>query len=317
MHIQNKNTLCACGSGDKYKHCCGHKALVQQSEKIDQELNDFHSKLIQAASQQFNSALLSYIKKQHHEIDHPDRLSIFQAGLYFWFVACYLMPNRKQTIFEALLNMNASTYHKNTVRYLRHWQSLKPSIFYVNRVTEEVVELEELTQGVPITLDKSFADDLIEDTIVIGTLSPFTTSRRFLIVTVKLFNNSREEVLTYLEKYPFKKDMAQYPSFLKAVLNAEYLTIEWEQTEYEAVADMFIDYMVEENKDDHLIMTGMKLWHDLCREKEPQVKNIKNYAAALTYMICSESNERLTQAEIAKLYEVNPSTLSQTLKRLK
>lgn len=317
MHIQNKNTLCACGSGDKYKHCCGHKALVQQSKKIDQELNDFHSKLIQAASQQLNTALLTFIKKQHQEIDHPDRLSVFQAGLYFWFVTSYLIPGRKQTVFEGLLNMNLSAYHKNTVRYLRHWQSLKPSIFYVHDVTEEEVTLEELTQGVTLTLDKSSADDLIEDTIVIGTLAPFSASRRFLIVTVKLFNNSREELLLYLKQHPFKKDMAQYPAFLKAVLNAEHLTIEWKESEYEAVADLFIDYMVEENKDDRLIMTGIKLWHDLCREKEPQVKNIKNYAAALTYMICSESNGRLTQAEIAKMYEVNPSTLSQTLKRLK
>lgn len=317
MHIQNKNASCACGSGNKFKHCCGHKSLVnKQSERLDKELSELHREMIRAASTDFQGELIAYIKRMHPEVLQQDSASIYQTGLFFWFVAYYVLPRHKQTIADMILRIATSKYSSEALRFYRHWVTIKPSVFHVTAVKEHTVTLTELTQDVTTTITPVSTNDYIEDSIVIGTLAPFGRSRQFLLVMVKLFNNNQEEVLKYLESIPYKRDMNKFPVFLKKVLEAEYLHVEWKEQDYEHVIKDFIDYMVETDKPDQQISEGIKYWHQFCEEKSPQIKNKQNYVAALSYLICSEY-ESVTQAELAKYFNINPSTLSQTLKRIK
>jgi len=318
MHIQKQNSQCACGSGSKFKHCCGNKSLTQKNPKrLNQELTSFHKSLIRAASNDFPDQLDAYIDKEQPTMTERDSLSIYQTGLFFWFVCYYVLPRQNLTIFDLVLRVTKKSLSHETLRYLKLWQSLKPSVYHVKKVTERKVELEEMSQRTTFEIDPYNPKDFIKDSLIIGTLAPFSGSRQFLMSMVKIFNNDAESLLEIRERYPYHQNMRHFPHFLAEVLKAEYLHLDWKEDAHKQVVDILIDRMVDTGIDDEYVMNGIKFWHDYTTSQSPQVKNLPAYAAAVEFIVVSNGGYTITQAEVAERYEVNPSTLSQVIKRMK
>jgi uncharacterized protein len=316
MHTQNSNALCACGSGNKYKHCCGHKSLTNNKPKqLTKQLTTFHQWLIAAVTNDFSEDLDDYVETNHLDISTSSYLNVFKTGLFFWFASYFALPKQKLTIYDLLLRFRKKDVSHEALRYLRHWSRLVPGMYHVDKVEGDTVTLVELTTDVAITIKPYRMTDFTRDEFVIGVLAPFGEDRQFLMALVQLKNTTKDYLLKTYDQFSYKQNMALYPNFLKAILSEEEEAFVWENAQQEEVADIFIDHMEKQQFSDSFIINSINFWHRFCQQNAPQFKNGAAYAAAVEYIMLKEENDAVTQSDIAERYEVNPSTLSQIIKK--
>jgi len=317
MQTQKQNALCACGSAKKYKHCCGHKSLTNKdNEQTNTHLSEFHHQLVKVSTDDFKSELDQAIEEVAPDWLSSSSYSIYQTGLLFWFAMYYVLPHHNLPLVDLLMRFQSKDYSFEAVRYLTQWKRLIPSVYHVEKVTEEAITLKEVPSGVDVTIDRLPASDFEKDTMIVGVLAPYADTRQFLMAMVTLHQTDEQMVKEAFVNYPYQTNMSHFPAFFAHLLENEKLDIEWANEQEEQVADLFIEQMMDQDFSDDVISEGVTYWNTYCKENKPQFKNGAAYAAAIEYNLRQKSDALVTQAEIADRYRVNPSTLSQIIKRL-
>ncbi|KPD00335.1 hypothetical protein LR69_01418 [Geobacillus sp. BCO2] len=110
-----RNALCPCGSGKKYKHCCGKKEAVSISSLIDRELIECMNDMRQFVLQRYEREAEELLD-QFPLDEMPEELEL---GVHImavnWMLFCWPLDEAGQTIFSA--------YRKS-----RHWERWRPSV---------------------------------------------------------------------------------------------------------------------------------------------------------------------------------------------
>lgn len=111
----SRNALCPCGSGKKYKHCCGKKEAVSISSLIDRELIECMNDMRQFVLQRYEREAEELLD-QFPLDEMPEELELgVQIMAVNWMLFCWPVDETGQTIFSA--------YRKS-----RHWERWRPSV---------------------------------------------------------------------------------------------------------------------------------------------------------------------------------------------
>ncbi|MFC3040788.1 YecA family protein [Virgibacillus xinjiangensis] len=318
-----RNKPCPCGSGKKHKKCCGSPQAekADRLQKLDAELNRFHEDLLSFSTNKHQKAI-------QHQIDHYKQVDmdegtadLYDAGLVQWVILHAPLLKNYQTIYQEFYQRHAASVSPAAKDKLAVWPETAPSVYEVVEANQQDGSMttirdihSEKTYQTPIS-----PDDYVEGTLLIGTLVSFGTYDYFLHTIIKLYRPDRDKLKQLLTDYSEKTGglLDHFPDFLAEALVVGVNRFEWSKPNHEEVAQQFTDQMVDKDMDDELILEGISLWHEYCRQENPTLKKLESYAAAMDYLVQKKFlKQPASQKQIAEEYHVSLSSVSTNYRKL-
>ncbi|NGM83992.1 hypothetical protein G5B47_16360 [Paenibacillus sp. 7124] len=108
------------------------------------------------------------------------------------------------------------------------------------------------------------------------------------------------------------KDKLTLPKLRKLVSR----DLQWESPAHESLGLTLIEQMRYEY-DKELIAEALMLWNGYSRVVKPMVKKEGVFCAAIEYLLSEEYGFMLSQADLARKYEVSPATIARRVKELR
>ena len=309
-----RNEPCPCGSGKKYKKCCGINIVENYDvNAVNDELYAFHGELISFTNNHF----VDVIDKQAALYEHAEEMDeIYKTGLVPWIVTKLPLPEENNTIFQSYIQEKRNSLSLTTRQTLLRWIESEPSIYEVIAVDEPkpgFVQVQDIAGKKEIyNIPYNDAEHYPKGGLVSGVIVPFLEHENFLFSMIRLFNENK----VHFQKLILKHN--HYPSLLRDVLNDGLFEAEWLQPQHEEVADLFATYADEQGHENKSIAEGIIQWNDYCKKTNPSIQKSEPHAAALTYFFEKDlmHNDDVRQAQVAEAFGTSPSTLSAIYRRI-
>lgn len=325
MSKPKRNEPCPCGSGKKYKKCCGASNVTELSPAIyDQELIDFYNGFMRY-SLEINEAsmserLASYIHSFNMDDDEGTEALIVYLTSWVILHDPYLEDGK--TLLEQYYHLKQSSLRKRSKDIIATWMQAKPSIYEVlsaddtNGVTHVEDVLSKETFNIKLDVDEEPHE---VGNIIIGIRLPFTSYHTFCFGEIELPSDTREDLIDIAEPYIDGEQglINTFPNFLAQLMVPEN-ALEWDRLDHEMVADLFRAHMVNKDYEMNIINTGISIWNRYCNEKDPTFKKLGPHAAALEYLITEAllPDVQITQKQLAKEYDTTTGSISTNYRKL-
>ncbi|SES88255.1 SEC-C motif-containing protein [Oceanobacillus limi] len=318
-----RNDPCPCGSGKKYKKCCGfHKTSNQNTPKMNDELNRIHQDFITDAINKYGDKM----EEVHQQYEKPtlqgEALEIYNTGLNLWMpfhVPCF---KNNETIFDVFSKKKSSALSGQAKGLFAQWKNCSPSVYeIVSKSSEQTfVTVNDLGTNETYKIPYHQGEEFSIGSLVIGILVPLADHYSFFFTIIKLYQHDKERIKHLLEQYSDGKDKLSksFPDFLGDTLTLGMETSEWSNSLHEQVAQVFANHLVDKNIPDDILFKGVNLWKQYCEKENPSLKNVDSYAAALEYLVQKSllNNESLTQSQLAEEYNASAGTVSTNYRKL-
>lgn len=318
-----RNDLCPCGSGKKYKNCCGKSNVITMESLIEKELMNVQVDLLKFALENYEEEVNEFIADWIEDLDIPEEaLEMFYFFTLVWAITDFEIYGK--TILEHYIDKKSSKLSRPRVKdILQSWKLAKPSVAIIEDQNENQL----------LTLKDIFTDEMkkvkvLEDHpvetggIVVGILLPageiFIFFASFIDLPAGLTEKVKKGVYQLFEKSdegnPNEFLSTFYPEILHFFIfgpNPAAEDLEWLSPKHLEVAQEFQDYM-EDIYDEVIIKLGVYLWHQYCLKKNPKVMKPSVYVATLRYLIDQfiPYGEWVTQNELAEEFGISSSSLS-------
>lgn len=318
-----RNDLCPCGSGKKYKNCCGKSNVITMESLIEKELMNVQVDLLKFALENYEEEVNEFIADWIEDLDIPEEaLEMFYFFTLVWAITNFEIYGK--TILEHFIDKKGSKWNRPRIRnILPTWSQAKPSVAIIEEQDEnQLLTLEDIFTN-EIKKVKILEDHPVETGgIVVGILLPageiFIFLASFIDLPAGLTEKVKKGVYQLFEKSdegnPNEFLSTFYPEILHFFIfgpNPAAEDLEWLSPKHLEVAQEFQDYM-EDIYDEVIIKLGVYLWHQYCLKKNPKVMKPSVYVATLRYLINQfiPYGEWVTQNELAEEFEISSSSLS-------
>ncbi|MEK0285254.1 tetratricopeptide repeat protein [Caldifermentibacillus hisashii] len=318
-----RNDLCPCGSGKKYKNCCGKSNVITMESLIEKELMNVQVDLLKFALENYEEEVNEFIADWIEDLDIPEEaLEMFYFFTLVWAITDFEIYGK--TILEHFIDKKGSKWNRPRIRnILPTWSQAKPSVAIIEEQDEnQLLTLEDIFTN-EIKKVKVLEDHPVETGgIVVGILLPageiFIFFTSFIDLPAGLTEKVKKGVYQLFEKSdegnPNEFLSIFYPEILHFFIfgpNPAAEDLEWLSPKHLEVAQEFQDYM-EDIYDEVIIKLGVYLWHQYCLKKNPKVMKPSVYVATLRYLIDQfiPYGEWVTQNELAEEFEISSSSLS-------
>lgn len=318
-----RNDLCPCGSGKKYKNCCGKSNVITMESLIEKELMNVQVDLLKFALENYEEEVNEFIADWIEDLDIPEEaLEMFYFFTLVWAITDFEIYGK--TILEHFIDKKGSKWNRPRIRnILPTWSQAKPSVAIIEEQDEnQLLTLEDIFTN-EIKKVKVLEDHPVETGgIVVGILLPageiFIFFTSFIDLPAGLTEKVKKGVYQLFEKSdegnPNEFLSTFYPEILHFFIfgpNPAAEDLEWLSQKHLEVAQEFQDYM-EDIYDEVIIKLGVYLWHQYCLKKNPKVMKPSVYVATLRYLIDQfiPYGEWVTQNELAEEFEISSSSIS-------
>lgn len=318
-----RNDLCPCGSGKKYKNCCGKSNVITMESLIEKELMNVQVDLLKFALENYEEEVNEFIADWIEDLDIPEEaLEMFYLFTLVWAITNFEIYGK--TILEHFIDKKGSKWNRPRIRnILPTWSQAKPSVAIIEEEDEnQLLTLVDIFTN-EIKKVKVLEDHPVETGgIVVGILLPageiFIFFTSFIDLPAGLTEKVKKGVYQLFEKSdegnPNEFLSTFYPEILHFFIfgpNPAAEDLEWLSPKHLEVAQEFQDYM-EDIYDEVIIKLGVYLWHQYCLKKNPKVMKPSVYVATLRYLIDQfiPYGEWVTQNELAEEFGISSSSLS-------
>ncbi|RFB17362.1 hypothetical protein DZB84_09855 [Bacillus sp. HNG] len=334
LKVIGRNDLCTCGSGKKYKKCCGRSAVVSIDEVVENELNDIQHDMFQYAFHMYEETLDDVLEEYANIFDKlpEDVYDLFSFFSRVWVVSS--IPLEEKTILEEYVDIYGPKCSRPRTRdHLKKWKAARPSAYTVTEVDE---------RGTYMTVRDIFTENehrvRIYETetevevgyFVFGTLLPAGANSiffpTFLELPTEFAGDMRNMILELFEKsgesnpvdFMSHEFINVFMVFMFGKANVTAEDYQWKTPKHKEVAEMFQIRMKEYDFEEDIIGIGLSLWHKYCERKNPRIIKTGIYEAALVYMVEKIYSDEGTSTyeELAEEYDVSPSSVSSKFKEL-
>ncbi|WP_068674003.1 SEC-C domain-containing protein [Oceanobacillus sp. Castelsardo] len=324
-----RNDPCPCGSGKKYKKCCGASNVIAFSPDLyNLELDKLHTELINFTKFRNQDAFIEAVSDYHQPFikDNDERSDIYIKGISLWTVFNVPFLKNKQTVFNAFYEKQKSNIkYKKVEETFSKWTQYEPGVFEIMSKNEQEnkITLRNVVSDELFHIAYRNAEILNEGYLAVGILVPYIQKHEFFSTMVLLGDSKKNQIIDvtsqYIEKYGSL--VQHYPDFLAEILTLddqeENEILEWSNPLHEQVALEFTNHMLKKNIEEKYTDIGEKLWNVYCKNENPNFKKVSGYAAALDYLVQNTILENeVTQSEIAKEYETSATTISSNFRKL-
>lgn len=321
----NRNDPCPCGSGKKFKKCCGHSNVIAfNPASYNHELEQLGNELFEFAATHYESELTTFVKtyiKNNLEECKPEELDLYMSSISAWIILNKSVENG-QTIFDSFyLKQRSKIKHARTRKVFQSWRDSKAAVFEVLSIDDQAerkVTIQDINTYETHTYIYEEADVQIGN-LLIGIFVPFVQKNDFFPAVLEIPKEEKELVYELLDEFENVELNEVFPEFLAEVINSSNNSgLQWTNYHHEIVARLFMRHMENKGFDDKLIQAGILLWNVYCQRNDPLIHKPESYAAAIDYFIQRTfiKDQPPTQTQIAKEYGISPGTVSTNYRRL-
>ncbi|MDQ0214900.1 uncharacterized protein YecA (UPF0149 family) [Oikeobacillus pervagus] len=327
-----RNEPCLCGSGKKYKKCCGKIEGAPIHFLVLEELEHLQRELIEYALKQH-----SYKMKQHFQVMMHDYEILrkdpraYLVAFEVWYITSFRDRNH-QTILEQFVEMRKdSVPRERTRRIFAEW----PNVTFVGGIIEKCEKTsfrlrDVLTNELYTIAVREHNQE--EDVLMFGALLPFEKEHTLFMIDFhydsQLTALAKSWLKDQFEQSEFKDPQPFYQHSFLQLLNdifylyneqdqtekveKEELDLSWESESQKETAEKLREFMKEENVEDLRIETGILLWNMYCHKKKPTIRKPEIYVAAMysilgDYDIVSPS---YPYSQLAERFKVSAQSIS-------
>jgi tetratricopeptide (TPR) repeat protein len=330
-----RNDVCLCGSGKKYKKCCGKTNVISLENLIGQEVDRLQDRIIEYALSHHELALKSYIMERigNFELDEEDHL-VFTLFVMNWALFTQPLVNGK-TVVEQYIDTYASCIERSQIKaVLESWRDTIPSISrIIKKENENTVMVEDIFSKERTKVKILEQDRQLElGSLVVGQLVSMGSVFTFFKTFIEFPEDKADQIIDTIRALYEKEKSASPEKFMTAffpeilyscfqeVVNNEFEInqLDWKHPSHQMTAARFLVMFNEREGLEALANIGVMLWHMYCEKRNPQIRKPELYAAALHYLLMEEFMpfEFIKQKEIAEYYGVSSSSLSAKYREL-
>ena len=326
MKIVKRNDTCPCGSGKKYKKCCGKSNVVEINPQLyNEELGQLHDELIAYALDNYEELFMEQTDIYFQPFFSEDSIVTedYLTGLTMWTILHDPLLEDDQTIFDVFYNQQKGKIKRTRTRNtFLEWTNTVPSVY---EIVEEVLESTEFITVIDISTNQTyqvpnvFEIEYEKGTLIVGCLVPFVGFHYFFFDMIELIEEDKQKILSFMDNYvcgdtPF---IEAFPDFLAEVLLNE-MDDSNESLPNDEVAHLFKEHMESKGVENKAIYMGIQLWNAYRMIEQPNFKKPATYAAALEYLIQLSilENFTITQKEIADEYGTTAGTVSTNYRKI-
>lgn len=326
-----KNRLCACGSGKKYKHCCGYRKSIYITSLIDQELIELQEEIIEFAIEEFDIEISNDFQRRMDQYSSisEEKYDSFHSIYLVWFILSERVYMGK-TIFQLYLERFSDQIKRTRIKKeVKKWSDTRPFVGKIisNGIHELVVQDVFTKERMYIRLLEPL--ELVEGAYIYGFLLPF---EKDLIFFAEPFELSWIDEIDSLLIKTVKKSQVDIQTFLLQdflpviyellliyeLENIEKLTLPWDMENHRKVSLLLERTMMKEKVPTSFLKMAHFLWFKYCEKQPILTKKYETYAASIHYLtISSHPLCYVTQKEIAYHYNVSPSTIGTGIMEMK
>jgi uncharacterized protein YecA (UPF0149 family) len=324
----SRNEPCPCGSGKKYKKCCGSKDAVSIKEVLNHEIIE-----LQKEARIF--ALTHYaddIKEDFTDLleiledVEGEEKEFYEFVHSFWYIL-FGTIEEEESIMDEFIRVKMPYISRPRLKsILQSWAEGKAVAGIMTEVTEDQAVIKDTLTGK--TYSVSLFGDLHgfeEGNFAFAILLPY--GEEYLAFPA-IFDLPKEHAAKFEDyiQYSFEEEAYDNPEEYLAEYLVDLMNntpkstsaaptmdnFDWPSKGTKQVAEIFRDDMIEAGEEPWIIGMGISLWMDYCEKTGKQVKKPDNYVAGLRYLVTTiaDSKENLTQKEFGEKYGINASRVS-------
>ncbi|RYI28099.1 tetratricopeptide repeat protein [Bacillus infantis] len=317
----NRNDPCPCGSGKKYKKCCGSKDVIVISDRMEGEIIALQGEAIEFAKHVFGEQLQESFELE--DLPHFDKeeRDFYEFVHMFWFTAFGELDSGERIIdlfIEEMLPVLKNSYLKDI---LQKWD--KPFAFagIIKERNESKLLVEDAMSGqsFTVTILEPYKD--IETArFAFGMLLPYLDHHVFFPAPFELGGENTDAYRDFLLKEYKATRMEDPQEFLQEFflemmeeVPGTAVSFEWPNEGAAEVADLFARDMEQEGEESWVIDMGVTLWMKYIEKTGKKPKKAGIYVAGLRYLVgtlANPSGPAYTQKQLGTLYGVSAASIS-------
>jgi tetratricopeptide (TPR) repeat protein len=327
-----RNEPCPCGSGKKYKKCCGAREAVSITHVIESEIDDLQKKLLHFALNYFDDEIFDGFEEYQDFFDiEEDERQFYEFVYTIWFSLFNTLEDG-ETILEHFITAEVGKIKRPKLKQiLQSWTKARiiaGEIIHVENNSLIVTDgfSSEKYEVILINTQKTFE----AGSFFIGILLPFDQKYVFFPAPFDLPELPVNQAIDFIEK---KSRDAGYHSAQEFLI--EYFMeimkdltriggmvdidgMEWQKPIYKEVAELLKSNLESLDEMPSTVDIGIILWFKFCEKKQKNIRKPNLYAASVHYLLTLFNHmvSPLTQKETAKLYGVSVGSLSSTYAEL-
>lgn len=329
----SRNDPCPCGSGKKFKKCCGANEAISITHIIESEIDDLQKRILYFAMDHYGVEIEEDFEDLQEGLLIPDEQSrdFYEMIHTIWF-SLFEQLEDGETILEKFIALDGRRIKRPKLRgILQTWVNPKVIAGKINGIdnnklsvvdafTSENIEAYMVTEHFPVDMGSFF----------VGLLLPYEQNYVFFPGPFDLTDISVEQAVDFIERSSVDAgyDLPQeyLTDFFMEVLSelpivgqsVDLDSMDWPAPIYQEVAEIFKNKFESLDDSELLVETGTILWFQFCQKREKRIQNPNIYAAAIHYLVTTlvPIGVSYTQKELGEQYGVSASSVSTAFKEL-
>ncbi len=328
----SRNDTCPCGSGKKYKKCCGKNTVVTIDHLIDKELDNVQGEIIQFALYHYEFFIEEYLEEYYARLELPEEVEdAFHFFSVLWIITKADLGNGK-TILEEYLGKNLNKQKRGrTKEIVRSWTEAKPSISVILEQDKDyALTLKDLfTEEIMKIKVKNEEHEVSIGGLMLSIIVPSVNTMMFFGTGLDMPSEKTEKLSKRIKALYETSELSPTEFVLNNFLDMIELFIfgdmevtvdevDWDTPAQYEVAKLLEEKILNYWQVDSISLLGFVLWKKYCERKNPRIQKPTLYVAAMIYLLDQlvPFGEELTQSQLAKDLNLSSGSISTKFKDL-
>jgi tetratricopeptide (TPR) repeat protein len=329
-----RNDPCPCGSGKKYKKCCGVNEVISLTQVLESDIDDLEKQLLHFALRNYGNQIEESFEnfQQEYDLNNDDEVKFFEFVHTIWFTL-FAKADQGGTILDQFIASELRKIKRPKLKQVvQSWKGARVFFGTIISIEDNSYIIEDLFsndrfEAVVVTnLEKQYE----QNGFFAAILLPFDQKFVFFPAPFDLPSLDSESAAEFIRQaysesnYDNRNDfMTEF--FMELMYDLpevgahyEINEMEWTEPVFQEVAELFQTELEQMGVEQDIIDTGIYLWNLFCHKKQKKIKNPNIYVGALHYFVSTfapmETN--YTQKQLAEKYGVSYGSLSSVYREL-
>ncbi|MEI5907613.1 SEC-C metal-binding domain-containing protein [Bacillus spongiae] len=324
-----RNEPCLCGSGKKYKKCCGKANSVTVEELVSTELDHLQMQMMDYVLKKKDAEMVQEYQKyiSNSEQFQKDE-EIFEIAFTIWYL--FIRKNSQgHTLSKQFIESQMESIQRPLTREIvSSWEEAPFIAGKISNVQETSITLQDALSGQTFSLDEQ-DQDLKENAFVIGVVLTYG-EKQVLFGQYFIFPSLGEELFAHAQEkyiegvhesfftlvdYAFQvyKDDTRKEKSPRVTGKSKF-----NKASYEKATESLKTYLEENGEESNRVEFAVSLLEEYLERAKPTMRNPHVYAAATVEAVKHylPKHVNLLQKEIAASFDVSPQSISKKRKEI-
>ncbi|MDP4171951.1 MAG: SEC-C metal-binding domain-containing protein, partial [Bacillota bacterium] len=320
----SRNDACPCGSGKKYKKCCGLKEVASITTIIEQEIEDLQHQLVSYALHHFGTELEEDFEDliEAITISGEDEENFYLLTHTIWFSA-FVPLEDGETILEKFIREEAKkTKRPKTKDILQSWtngaRTIAGKVLHseANTFVFEDMLTGESQEGVIVTK----VPDIEDGEFFTGILLPYEQRYVFFPIPYVLGHlNPQAYIVESAGNFGYESPQEFLNEHFMEMINelpaigvsVQPDDLDWPAPIHKETAVLFKKMSEAAEEPADITEYGIMMWYHFCKATQKRIQNPAVYAAAIHYLAYNSTlDSQVTQKQIGERYGIAPNRIS-------